>query len=397
MTDVATRFQDADPPRLRDAYSLAKDVVYLNHASIGTVPRVVHEAQVRYLALCETNPWLHVWGGAWEEPRADVRRKLADELGCEPAELALNHNTTEGFNLLAQGLPLGPKDEVLFPTHNHPGASVAWDHFGERRGFSVRRFAVPMTEFGSWSSSDIVARLKAAIRPGKTRVLVLPHVDNILGVRHPVAAITKVARKAGVEWIAVDGAQTVGQIPLDFHALGIDFYCASPHKWLQAPKGTGLLFARKEVQEKLDPMWVTWGQRNWRGSARGYEDYGTRDLAAVLTLGHAVDFQRRLAGPNGERRSARLEGLREHAHEVVAAHPELKWMSPRRFVDGASIYAVGVETTDVRRTARDLFERHGIVVRPFDLDGRKMLRVAPNMETAKAEIESFSIQVVEGV
>ena len=261
----------------RDGHSLAKDVVYLNHASIGTVPRVVHEAQVRYLALCETNPWLHVWGGAWEEPRADIRRKLADELGCEPAELALNHNTTEGFNLLAQGLPLGPKDEVLFPAYNHPGASVAWDHFGARRGFSVRRFTVPMTEFGSWSSTDIVARFKAEIRPGKTRVLVLPHVDNILGVRHPVAAITKVARKAGVEWIAVDGAQTVGQIPLDLHALGIDFYCASPHKWLQAPKGTGLFFARKKVQEKLDPMWVTWGQRSWRGSARGFEDYGTRD------------------------------------------------------------------------------------------------------------------------
>ena len=92
---------------LRDRYMLGSDVVYLNHASIGTIPRVVHEACVEYMRVCEANPWLYMWGGAWELPRESVRGKAAELFGADPDEVAITHNTTEGFNVLAQGLPLG--------------------------------------------------------------------------------------------------------------------------------------------------------------------------------------------------------------------------------------------------------------------------------------------------
>jgi selenocysteine lyase/cysteine desulfurase len=99
---------------LRDRYLLDPGVTYFNHGSIGTIPRVVQDARSAYLDLCETNPWLYMWGGAWEEPRELVRRKAADLLGCDAVELAFTHNTTEGFNTLAGGLALGPGDQVLF-------------------------------------------------------------------------------------------------------------------------------------------------------------------------------------------------------------------------------------------------------------------------------------------
>ena len=66
---------------LRDRYMLGPDVVYLNHASIGTMPRAVHEARVEYMSVCEANPWLYMWGGAWEEPRESVRGKAAALFG----------------------------------------------------------------------------------------------------------------------------------------------------------------------------------------------------------------------------------------------------------------------------------------------------------------------------
>ena len=94
--------------QLRDDYMLGSQVTYLNHASIGTMPKAVFDARARYLALCESNPWLYMWGGAWEEPREAVRAQAARLLRCDAAELTFTHNTTEAFNVLAHGLPLGP-------------------------------------------------------------------------------------------------------------------------------------------------------------------------------------------------------------------------------------------------------------------------------------------------
>ena len=90
--------------RLRDSYFLSPDLVYLNHASIGTVPRPVHEAHAGYLELCETHPSLYVWGGVWREVTEDTRVAAARLLNCRPDDLAITHNTTEGFSILAQGL-----------------------------------------------------------------------------------------------------------------------------------------------------------------------------------------------------------------------------------------------------------------------------------------------------
>ena len=128
----------------KDRYMLDPRVTYFNHGSMGTIPRVVHDAHIAYLKLLETNPWFYMWSGAWEEPRELVRAKMATVLACSASEVALTHNTTEGFSLLASGLPLGPGDEVLFSTVNHPGASVCWEHHGATRGYSVKEFEIPL-------------------------------------------------------------------------------------------------------------------------------------------------------------------------------------------------------------------------------------------------------------
>jgi selenocysteine lyase/cysteine desulfurase len=243
----------------REEYLLGPGVVYLNHASIGTVPKAVQKAHKTYLDVCEENPWLYMWGGAWEEPREAVRERAATFVGCEPEDLALVHNTTEGFSVLAAGLPLGPGDEVLFSTLNHPGASICWDHYAESRGFSVRRFEFPVLDVPSLSATDVVELHLREVGP-RTRVLVFPHVDNVVGLRHPLHELASAAHARGVKFVAVDGAQTVGMLPIALASSGVDFYAASPHKWVQAPKGSGLLYVRRAVREELRPLSVTFPQ-----------------------------------------------------------------------------------------------------------------------------------------
>lgn len=363
-------------------YLLSDDVVYLNHASIGTVPEVVHLAHERYLRVCESNPWLYMWGEGWQESREEVRGKAAGVLGCDPTDVALTHNTTEGFNLLAQGLPLGPGDEVLFSTLNHDGASVCWEHRAPSRGYSVRRFPFPVGDAPGLAADEMV-ELHMRRVTDRTRVLVFPHVDNVVGLRHPIGALTEAAHARGVEFVVVDGAQSVGMFPVEVAASGVDFYATSPHKWLQAPKGLGLLYVRAELRDRLRPMWVTWGQETWEGTVRVFEDYGTRNLPELIALGDAIDFQRML---DGEARTERLRALRERVRDAAESSSRLRWASPRRWERGASLYLLEVEGEDGDALFRRLFRDRGIVFRPFRIQGLNGIRVSPNVHTGDEEI-----------
>lgn len=366
-------------------YMLDDDIVYLNHASIGTVPRSVHDAHLRYLELCETNPWLYMWGGAWEEAREATRASVAALLGADPTDVALTHNTTEGFNLLAQGLPLGPGDEVLFTSLNHDGASVCWEHMGARRGFSVRRVPFPVADAAGMTGDDVVAFHRERIRP-ETKVLVFPHLDNAVGVRHPLAELVAAARAEGVEYVAVDGAQTVGMIPLDLPATGVDFYAGSPHKWVQAPKGLGLLYMRAGVRDRVEPMWVTWGQRSWEGTVRVFEDYGTRNLPEVIALGDAADLQVTL---DARDKVGRYRTLHATLREATEASPGLTWRSPRAWDDGGMLVALEVEGRSSPEVGDELREEHAVILRTFGGDELNTLRVAPNLANSAGELERF--------
>ncbi|MEM6794675.1 MAG: aminotransferase class V-fold PLP-dependent enzyme [Acidobacteriota bacterium] len=379
----------ADPfARLNGSYTLDPGVTYLNHASIGTMPRAVQDAHRQYLRLCEMNPWLHMWGDVWQEPREEVRRQAALFFGCTSDEITFSHNTTETFNLLAQGLPIGPSDEVLFSSLNHSGASVCWHHAAETRGFSVRQFDFPASRVPELTTAEVLEIYGRAIRP-ETRVLALPHVDNTLGLRLPLRRITALARERGVRFVVVDAAQTAGMIPLDVASWGIDAYATSAHKWLQAPKGLGVAYLHRDLHEILRPLWVTWGKERWAGSARRYEDYGTRNLAEVLTLGDALAFQNELGADRVEAHHRRLW---THARERVDQSPALRWGSPREWELSAALYSVGISGERASDVFPRLFNRYGFVVRPFETHGLNALRVSPNTANTTGDLDRlFSI------
>ncbi len=371
--------------QLRDDYMLDPNVTYLNHASIGTMPKAVFDARARYLALCERIPWVYLWGGGWEEPREAVRAQAARLLRCDAAELTFTHNTTEAFNVLAHGLPLGPGDEVVFSSLNHDGASVAWDHMASERGFSVNRFQFPVLDMPTMSKADVLNAYDAHIT-SRTRVLVVPHIDNMIGLRHPLRELAALARTKGVEFVAVDSAQTVGMLDIDLRGLDIDVFATSPHKWLQAPKGLGLMYVSAAVQERLRPMWVTWGQNRWSGTARIFEDYGTRNLAEALTLGDAMEFQSRIAPAQ---REARLRRLWDFTRTMAMENAGTAWRSPDSWELGGSLVAVEIRDKNVSELAGSMFQDHGFVFRAFRSQGLNSVRLSPNVFNTEEEIARF--------
>ena len=371
--------------RLRNAYGLLDGLTYFNHASIGTMPLIVMDAREQYQRACETNPWLYVWSDGFGNARESVREKAAACFGCDAEEVALTHNTTEGINVVAHGLPLGAGDEVVFSSLNHPGASVCWQHQGRLRGFSVKRFELSPLGAEEMTPDDLIAAYERQITPA-TKVLVFPHIDNIVGFRYPVKRMAEMARAKGVEYIVVDGAQALGMIDFRVDELGVDFYSTSPHKWLQSPKETGLFYIRRDLQPLVESMWFRTESRRSRETVRKYEDYGTRNLSAVMALGAAIDFQHRLGIGAKE---ARCRELWEYFRGKVADSPGLIWRSPTTWDFSSSLFAVEIEGVRSNEAFRLLSEQHGFVFRAFASNNLNHGRISPNVMNTEDEIDRF--------
>jgi selenocysteine lyase/cysteine desulfurase len=370
-----------DPQRLAKEYLLKENSSYLNHASIGTVPKVIHEAHVKYLEICESNPSLYVWGSIWKEVTENTRQLASSLIHCNVDDLAITHNTTEGFNILAHGLQLSQNDEVLFSSLNHAGASMPWKGLSEIKNFQVRTFDFPINKISEIDEEDIINLHISQIR-SNTKVLIFPHIDNIIGLRHPMKKIATKAKQKGVEFIFVDGAQSVGMIPVRLSNSNVDAYSMSPHKWLQAPKGTGMFYVNKKLRKELPRMWYKTPAERHDGSARKYEDYSTRAWPAVVALGDAIRFQNTLGQ---KKKNDYYKSLWMKTKKLVNKDKNLLWHSPNEWDLSSAIMSIEVLNKDAVELTRVLDKNFNIYLRPF---GKPLnaIRVSPNMFNGFQEI-----------
>jgi len=384
FADLLNKDKIIDPKILAEKYLLKKGSIYLNHASIGTVPKLIHEAHVKYLEICESNPSLYVWGKIWKDVTEETRRLASELIHCNIDDLAITHNTTEGFNILAHGIQLAPDEEVLFSSLNHSGASMSWLGLSKIKNFKVRSFEFPTNKISAIDKEKIIDIYISQIRPN-TRVLIFPHIDNIIGLRHPMKELATEAKRKGVKYVFVDGAQSVGMIPVKISPSKIDAYSMSPHKWLQAPKGTGMFYVNKNLRKELPRMWYKMPEHRHDGSARKYEDYSTRAWPAVIALGDAIRYQNAI----GEKiKNNYFKSMWTETKTIVNNSEDLIWHSPSKWEVSSAIMSIEIKNKDANKLSKFLDTNHGIYVRPFQKPVNA-LRVSPNIFNSIDEINNL--------
>ena len=230
----------ADLPALRAEYPVLAAKAYLNAGTQGPIPRrAVALAQQELEAELRdgrgTRRSFEAIGGLMERVRAAV----VPLLGCEGVEVALTRSTTDGINSALGALDLGPDDEVLTSDEEHPGLLAPIAASRARRGFSVR--TVPFE------------RLVEAVE-ARTSLVACSHVSWVSGQVVDGAALAAAARHAGA-LVLLDGAQGLGAVPVDVRVLDCDFYAAAGQKWLCGPDGSGYLYVRAELAERLPCPW----------------------------------------------------------------------------------------------------------------------------------------------
>ncbi|MEQ9310112.1 MAG: aminotransferase class V-fold PLP-dependent enzyme [Balneolaceae bacterium] len=380
--NLKEKFSSGKLPSRKD-YSLDKNIKYLNHGSTGTIPKIVQEAHQEYLKLCESNPWFYMWSGEWSEPIEVARNKAAKFITADVNEISFSHNTTEIFNVLALGLSLGTNDEVLLCNLNHAGAAIPFHLHSKNLGYSVKTFDIPHEDLSEVTKEGILDLYDQNIT-SNTKLIVIPHMDNSFGIRQPVKEITKLARSKGVEFIALDTAQTMGMIPIDVKDLGVDVIGTSAHKWIQAPKSISQAYFSKRIQDRINPMFVTWGQAQWKDTARKFEDYGTRNLAQILALGHALDFQMSI---DSKAQETKLKLLWTLAMKLADRSPNTVWRSPRSWEFSGSLFVIELKIHKPSEFAKQAFMENGYVFRPFD--NYSTIRISPNLVNTEDEIEGL--------
>jgi isopenicillin-N epimerase len=188
-----------------------------------------------------------------------------------------------------RSIKLQPGDEILTTNHEYGAMDRTWNYYARQSGAKYIRqnISVPII-----SKEQILEQFWSGYTP-KTKVVFLNQISSATALIFPVKEICEKARALGLITI-IDGAHVPGHIDLNIAELNPDYYTGTLHKWMLAPKGSSFLYVRKELQDSLDPLVVSWGYDSVAPGASRFLDYheqqGTRDIAAFLTAPAAIQF-----------------------------------------------------------------------------------------------------------
>ncbi|HEU5439587.1 MAG TPA: aminotransferase class V-fold PLP-dependent enzyme [Ktedonobacterales bacterium] len=347
---------------IRAALPVTERYAYLNTGTNGPLSRQAYEA----LLACarEELEAGRIGASAFGRMFAgldEARQAFAALLGCDPDEVALTHNTTEGMNIALHGLTWQPGDEVVTASTEHAGGLYPTYLLHQRHGVRIRMTAIGLP------GGDPVEQLRAALSP-RTRAVVLSHVSWATGMVLPLAELVELTHQAGALFIC-DAAQSGGMIPVDVHALGVDAYACSGQKWLCGPDGTGALYVRRDRWAEIQQTYIGYfgvraGMSDTEGhfvppaSAKRYEAAtlspgGLRALAASLRwIGEEVGWAWAYA---------RIAALGRYCYHALAALDGVTLLTPADRMAGLVHFRVeGIAPADLsaKLEARGILIRH---------------------------------------
>lgn len=285
MTELTTHSWNA----FRDEMPVAKRWAYFDHAAVAPLPERVRQAVLSWVnAMAEDG--VADWS-RWRKTVETARKLAANLLNADRDEIALIHSTTEGINLVAEGVPWQPGDNLVTLASEFPSNLYPWMNQRDQ-GVEVRQVST------THERVDLDAIASAC--DDKTRIVSVSWVGYATGFRNDLDAIADIAHRHGAK-LFVDAIQGLGVFPLDVAQTPVDFLAADGHKWLLGPEGAGLFYVRKAHLDWLRPLGIGWNSvahagnyadtsLNLKPHAGRYEG-GTYNMVGLAGLAAALELQ----------------------------------------------------------------------------------------------------------
>jgi selenocysteine lyase/cysteine desulfurase len=305
----------------------------------------------------------------------EVRAKAAEFLGAGLEELVLTENTTSGMNAVAQGLAgsLRTGDEILTTNHEHPGGSICWEYLAKHQGVRIVRIPMPAPVK---DKGQIVQLIQEHITP-RTRVCSFSHVETITGLQMPLADMASLTRPREIVLVC-DGAQAPGMLKIDVKALQVDAYASSSHKWMLAPKGSGLLYIRKEAQQRIQPMLLSTGYNAYTAAS------GTRNVPQILGHGLTIDFHNAIGR---DRVEARCRQLGSHLRQRLCEISSLRLLAPTQDELSSGMVSFALTKGSNQQVYERLHKEHDIVVKVVPKPEYNALRFSTHIFNREEDLD----------
>jgi len=274
--------------QLRQETAGTANIIHFNNAGASLPPDVVVDTVVDYLKE-EALAGGYETEYKYREQLADTYTAIARLINAEQDEIAIVENASTAWCMAFNGIDFIAGDEVITSEMEYVTNIIGFVNAEKNRGIKIK--LIPNDENGNFS----LAELENAISP-KTKLIAITHIASTTGGMIPIVEIGKIANKHNILYL-VDACQSAGQVPVDVKEIGCDMLSVTGRKYLRAPRGTGFLFVKKEVQDKLKPLFmdgfsapdVKLAGFNLRNDARRFELY-EKNRALTLGLGKAIEY-----------------------------------------------------------------------------------------------------------
>ncbi len=343
---------------IRSDIPLLEDVIYLDAASTTPTPKPVVNAMCDYFYNYNSNTGRGAYRMAVKSTKKFefARSIISKFFGFKSSELIFTKNTTEGINLVANGLDFKKGDSVIVPNIEHHSNFIPWLNL-KKKGVELK--IIKADKYGVVDPGDIESAINA-----NTKIITNTHISNAIGSVQPVKEIGKIADENNVLYM-VDAAQSAGHMKLDVNEISADFVAFPGHKGLLGPIGTGFLYCNAESAEKLEPMNlgggtvldVNEGEFSLEDVPSRFEA-GTQNIAGVIGLGAAVNYIKRIGL---EKIQVHCEKLTEQLYQQITdIENTVVYGSPENIYGIVAFNIDGVNAHDV---AKIVDEQKNICVR----------------------------------
>jgi cysteine desulfurase/selenocysteine lyase len=337
-----------DVERIREDFPILKSgVIYLDSTASSLTPEPVLNKMIEYYHEYRANVERGIYrlSQRASEEYEEAHRKVAGFINAKSdAEIVMTKNTTEGINLVANGLAWKKGDKIVTTLIEHHSNFIVWLRVKQRFGVDVE--VVKPNAEGILDLREFERAID-----DKTRLVAVTHISNVLGTVQPVEKVARIAHDHG-SLILVDGAQSVPHLKTDVKSMGIDFLAFSGHK-MCGPTGSGALYIREECSAQVEPLAIGGGTIDDVGedfyklaeSPRRYEA-GTPSVAEAIGLGAATDYLRKLGMENIQTWERRLTEMAYRGLRQISG-VDLYGPDPRHRIGILSFNVKGLNAHDV--------------------------------------------------
>lgn len=369
---------------IKKEWLLDEEITFLNNGSFGSVPKIILEEYEKLNRLIEKEP-LEFFLRQYFPMIRESAKKLANFVGVSSEDLVFVENATAGVNTILSSITplLNQDDEILYTNYVYPAVKNAIHYICKKTGAKAQEIIIP---YPIEDNKIIINSIEEGLSR-KTKIAVIDQIASSTSIILPIKDIVQICRANGT-LILIDGAHSPGMIDLNIKDLNPDFFVGNCHKWLYTPKGTALLYCRKELQEFIHPLVISLDYE--KGFTNEFDWVGTRNPASWLSVPKALEFYNSIGK---QEIISYIHNLSIDASELLIQELNIN-MNLNRQLHGAMV-SFPIENENISNKTnpnelRNLFyDKYRIEIPFFNFNGRILFRISAQIYNEFSDYEKL--------